>query len=201
MLQYKAAFTQTTGLYWQLCCSVIFRIRNRIFTYILFHSKREKLANLSSKCPEILQSKEEIFWNSRKIFFNLKVCSSNLLHVRFAVLDDFVYICFESVSWNWTYMCITRSPTETLTCCDFRSIILKEIRRKRQLLYCILALVTFAEYYTCMSRLYSNTSDITTFFTKLQLKNSWISRVFHNKRFCLFFTDKCQELSDVVHGD
>lgn len=46
----------------RLCCLLLFRIRNIIFTYVFFASKYEKSAELWSKFPENLPSKDVFFF-------------------------------------------------------------------------------------------------------------------------------------------
>lgn len=52
----KLYFCLITVVFWQLCCLLLFRTRNGIFSYVLLPSKLEIFTNQSSKFPEFLQS-------------------------------------------------------------------------------------------------------------------------------------------------
>lgn len=71
---------QMTMVFRQHCWLLQFHIRNRIFTYVIFPSKNEKLSNRSSEFPEIHQLKYKCVINRKeqlitRVFWKLTVCT------------------------------------------------------------------------------------------------------------------------------
>lgn len=85
---------QITRLFWQLWCAVLFYIRNRIFTYVLFPVKHKKFANLSSKFPEILPLKDGNFFKEIKKYFPITRMFRQLAACSF-------YVLWRNFFWQW----------------------------------------------------------------------------------------------------